>query len=205
MRGKKWLFLITTAAILLLWMGWLLLTAGREAALVRENVLRYHVVANSDSPADQALKIKVRDGLFESLRQLFADCETREEAISAARNAAPRLETEARAILLAAGSEQNVQVTVGKSRFPTKDYGEMRFPAGEYEAVNVTIGSGGGKNFWCVLFPALCVGPAIASDRQEDAMAAVVGDGGVSFLERRTETQRLRFLLWEWIEKLQNP
>jgi hypothetical protein len=96
------------------------------------------------------------------------------------------------------GVEMPVEIEIGQRFFPTKDYGAFTFPAGQYQAVSIRIGEAQGKNFWCVLYPALCLSPAVADGKAADELAAVVGNGATAFLQKNTPSQKVRFALAEW-------
>lgn len=119
-------------------------------------VLRLHVLANSDSEDDQKLKILVRDGLIDVTKELFSDCKNVDEALQIAKNSKELLTKTAKGILEDKGCDSDVRVVVGKENYPEKNYGSLVFPKGEYLSVRVLIGEGKGKNWWCVLFPPLC-------------------------------------------------
>ena len=160
MMRKNWTFVLVPALLLAFSMLYLLLMGERDAAAVREGVLRFHVVAKSDSAEDQALKIKVRDGVFAMIEQLFSGCTDREEALEVAHDNEQVLKEEAERILRENGNQDPVTLEIGTRFFPTKAYGALSFPAGRYQAVSIRIGAAEGQNFWCVLYPALCEGPA---------------------------------------------
>ena len=199
---KTWIFLLVPALLLLSAMVYLLIAGERDASAVRQGVVRFHVVARSDSAEDQALKLKVRDGVFSLLKGLYADCGGQEEALGVARENQSLLQGEAERILKENGCEESVAVEVGDRFFPTKTYGSLSFPAGNYKAVSIRIGEAKGENFWCVLYPALCIAPAVAEARAEAEMIPVVGEEPTAFLQKSTQKQQIKFLLVEWFEKL---
>ena len=124
---------------------------------IREDVFRLHIIANSDSAADQALKYKVRDGLLAYTSVLFQDCRTREEAVAAAKNNTDKLRAYAQELVRENGSEDTVDAYVTAMPFTTRVYEEFTLPAGTYDALRIVIGRGEGHNWWCVLYPALCI------------------------------------------------
>lgn len=121
-----------------------------------EHVIRFHVVANSDAPEDQALKNQVRDAVLEEMKPLLEQSESIEETRGLLKNALPTIEEIAREVLASYQKDEEVQVTLGPSLFPTKRYGDVVLPSGEYEAVKIEIGEAIGQNWWCVMFPPLC-------------------------------------------------
>ncbi len=141
-----------------------------ECKEIRKSVLRMHVLANSDSEEDQALKLKVRDRLLKETEELFASAETKEDAENAAKEKIPYLEAAARDEIKKQGFDYDVRIEIGKAWFDTRHYGEITLPAGNYEAVNVYIGKGEGKNWWCVMFPQLCL-PTACGDELEGVLS----------------------------------
>lgn len=128
-----------------------------------ESVLRLHVIANSDDPSDQQLKLQVKDEIVAMMRAEFDDVEDPGQAKQIAIAQIPRIENTAADVIARSGYDYPVKVTVGEYPFPAKSYGNMIFPPGDYQAVRVVIGEGQGKNWWCVLFPPLCL--VASSDR----------------------------------------
>lgn len=180
--GKRRLF---TAALLLGLCAALAFEALSLNALsgeIRENLLRLHIVANSDSPADQQLKIKVRDRLLKEGRLFLGNAETKEQAEQIIRASLPYLTDAARDELEKNGCGDGVCVTLGQSDFSTRKYDGITLPAGEYEALRVVIGRGEGKNWWCVMFPPMCVsaGCEVASDGER--VEEILSDGGAELV-----------------------
>lgn len=141
-------------------------TAGMQNA-VAEGVLRLHIVANSDSDYDQSVKLKVRNRILADCGYLFQDCRTAEESALVAKRHSREIQKAAEAELRKYGVLQPVSVRVEETRFPTKEYGAVRLPAGAYTALNVRIGTAQGRNWWCVLYPPLCLtGDAVKADEE---------------------------------------
>ncbi len=198
---KNWTFVLVPALLLAFSMLYLLLMGERDAAAVREGVLRFHVVAKSDSAEDQALKIKVRDGVFAMIEQLFSGCTDREEALEVAHDNEQVLKEEAERILRENGNQDPVTLEIGPRFFPTKAYGALSFPAGRYQAVSIRIGAAEGQNFWCVLYPALCIAPAVAEEGAEQELAAAIGQKSTDFLKKSNDKQEIKFFLVERFEQ----
>lgn len=158
------LLLVWTGAVMIA-AGMLNLTArpataafqsGTDAAYLQENLIRLHVVANSDSEADQTLKRAVRDAILAEVTPLFASTRTRAEAEAAIRQAMDRIEAVANRVIREQGQQYPVHAEVGQFAFPARFYGELFVPAGQYSALRVAIGEAKGANWWCVLFPPMC-------------------------------------------------
>lgn len=130
------------------------------SARIRQEVLRLHVLANSDSDEDQSLKLKVRDRILSEAGTLFYQAETESSARKAAEESLPLIEAAAKAALKDAGAEGTVRVKVTRQFFDTRVYDGFTLPAGQYDAVQVILGEGKGHNWWCVLYPPLCLSTA---------------------------------------------
>lgn len=165
---------------------------------VRSDVLRLHVIANSDCSADQQLKLMVRDAVLERGAQLFDGTVTADEARRKIEPHKAELEAAAREVIERAGYDYPVSVNVVNEYFATRCYGSLTMPAGRYTAVKVVIGEGAGRNWWCVMFPPLCL-PA-AQDRGGN-LDAFFDDGELKVVESSGRYEP-RFKIVEIIEKL---
>ncbi len=123
---------------------------------IADSVFRLHVIANSDSDADQNLKYIVRDHLLDYMNTLCENCTSKEEAISIANQHIENFKEIALNTIEDEGFDYSVNVTIGNFEFPTKHYGDISLPAGYYDALKVEIGEAKGQNWWCVMFPPLC-------------------------------------------------
>lgn len=121
-----------------------------------EEVLRFHVLANSDSEEDQELKLKVRDGVLDYLESEMPRTESSGETALWVRENIDAIEEVSRGIVKAEGADDPVNAAVTTCWFPDKSYGDVTFPAGNYEALRIEIGAAKGHNWWCVLYPNLC-------------------------------------------------
>lgn len=137
--------------------------ASAQEGKLSDSVLRLHVIANSDDPADQALKLAVKDDIVRYMQAEFVDVSDVAAAIALAQKDLPQIKRIAEQRIKSSGYQYPVEVYVGEYEFPLKSYGNMVFPQGQYQAVRVVIGAGEGKNWWCVLFPPLCL--VSSSDR----------------------------------------
>lgn len=133
-----------------------------------ENVVRLHVIANSDTEEDQAVKLMVRDAVLEEAAKWYDGAQTMEEASSLLCTHLESLAQTARETLAQQGMEYSANVQMTEMYFSTRDYGTFRLPAGRYRTLRVTLGEGKGHNWWCVVFPTLCL-PA-AEGSEEDAL-----------------------------------
>lgn len=121
-----------------------------------QNLVRLHVVANSDSAPDQALKLKVRDAIIEFMKDKLANSKDINETRAIINANLENIEKVSSKIIKENNSSYGVKASMGNYSFPTKTYGDIALPAGEYQALKVVIGDGAGANWWCVLFPPLC-------------------------------------------------
>lgn len=171
-----------------------------EAALAG-SVIRLHVLANSDSAEDQALKLKVRDRVIEETDGIFTDSENVVGAKSKIEDNIDFIKDIAKDEIRKNGYDYDVNVSLGMSDFPTKEYGNIILPAGSYEALKIEIGNAKGKNWWCVLFPPLCfvdetcVTPSSeAMDKIEDSL----GEDGKEFVSKdKSSSVEFRFKTYE--------
>lgn len=124
---------------------------------IYSDVLRLHVIAESDGCEDQALKLKVRDAVLTCVSQKVADCTSFEEAYSVVEEMRQEILVAAQTCVIQNGSDCKVSLKLGKERYPRRDYGNAVLPAGVYPSLQVILGEGKGKNWWCVLFPTACV------------------------------------------------
>nr|MDD6335123.1 stage II sporulation protein R [bacterium] len=156
MRKQVWIaFLFLLLAAGGVWAG--AMSRRRLQALATDGVLRLHVIGASDDEDDQRRKLLVRDSLLAVYGQDLAACQTAEEASRTVSLLSADMEATARAALRADGREQDVVVRQVYEHFPTRNYNGQVYPAGVYHAVKVLIGPAKGHNWWCVLFPPLCV------------------------------------------------
>lgn len=137
---------------------------GYECEKIRNDVIRLHVIANSDSEADQRVKLKVRDALLECGKEMFSgnvDVNNAEEKLNLYKKTL--IET-ADKVLAENGMEYKSDISLKEEYFATRQYEEFTMPAGEYLALKVILGEGSGKNWWCVMFPPLCL-PAASENK----------------------------------------
>ncbi len=187
-RLKRWevVFLVTIAFAVLCcsWLSW------RQAALA-DKMVRLHVVANSDSDADQTLKLQVRDAILAQASGYLEGVESADQAAEVLAGHLAELSETGRAVVRAAGLDYAVTATLETTYFPTKRYDGFALPAGEYRALRVVIGAGEGHNWWCVVFPTLCV--SAASDWQETAVSGGLSEDDVALMSGEDEGYVLRF------------
>ncbi len=171
---------------------------GASCGNIRKEVLRMHVIANSDSEADQAVKLQVRDAVLAAGKDLFDGTLTADETETVLESDKQVLQNAAETVLRENGFDYGVRVEIGKDFFSTRTYdGSVTLPAGEYEAVRVILGEGKGQNWWCVMFPPLCL-PAAEADAE---LQNVLPENEVQITERNPRYEA-RFKIIEIFEKL---
>lgn len=160
--------IISSSLALVVGVASVIIPFNKKCDNIRNSVFRLHIIANSDSSSDQELKLKVRDGMLTLAEELFRDATNSFEAQEIAEQNIEILQQNAIKTLRENGYESEVTVSVGKAWFGTREYENFTLPAGEYDALRIVIGEGEGKNWWCVMFPAVCL-PAAKGDI-EDAL-----------------------------------
>ena len=132
---------------------------------IRENVLRLHILANSDSENDQALKLKVRDAVLNVSDEVFFGCNNEADAVKAAEKMSGFITEVAQNEVYKNGYSYEVRVEIADTWFERRTYDDFTLPAGNYEALRIIIAEGKGHNWWCVMFPAVCI-PAVTERNQ---------------------------------------
>lgn len=162
-----------------------------------EDVMRVHILANSDSAADQSLKLAVRDRVLEQCSDYFEDCENKYQAMRVTEEHLAEIECLAESEIRRHGFDYPVKAQVGQAYFNTRYYDKFTIPAGWYDSLRLTIGDGGGQNWWCVMYPTLCVGAAT-----EDTMKEELSDGEYRVVT--SDKLDFRFKLVEYWEDFLN-
>ena len=164
---KRWELALMLGVLCALVLGvWL----SREQQELADSVIRLHVIANSDSSGDQALKLAVRDQVLAQAEDLYPEGASLEEAQKALEGHLAALAAAGRAVVEEQGYDYPVTAPITPCWFPTQEYEDFALPAGEYTALRIVIGEGEGRNWWCVAFPPLCLGAA--SETVEEAAQA---------------------------------
>ena len=211
LQNKK----ILLAALLIGLAGTLFFTGLNTVRLKRENreikarldreiqqgiageVFRLHVIANSDTEKDQELKLKVKTRIVEYLKEILGEDAGLEETKEAVLTHLTEIEQEAENLIEEQGFDYPVEVVVEKTYFPEKTYGDCTFPAGEYEALKVKIGSAKGQNWWCVLYPSLCflddTYGIVTEEKKEDLKEVLTAEEFQEILGDSREKKKLRF------------
>lgn len=134
---------------------------------ISEKVFRIHILANSDSKEDQNLKLKVRDKILDYAKNEFVSAQNKEDVIVLSENSLDKIKNVAESEIKNLGYDYKVKVGIVNMHFNTRQYGNITLPAGNYDALRVIIGNGQGKNWWCVMFPSICIGSCQSEDKTD--------------------------------------
>ena len=173
-----------------------------SAQSVKDDVVRLHILANSDSKIDQEIKLKVRNALLETNASILSDSVTTENAKEHFENSKDILLQTAEEALKENGFDYNVKITLQKEYFKTRAYGDLTFPAGQYTALKVILGKGEGENWWCVMFPPLCVPAADGIETNENTTDYLTPNG--EKIINSGDKYIVKFKLLEIYEELRN-
>lgn len=191
MKLYKWELALLAGLFLAISSG-ALASFAQDCGEVRSSVLRLHILANSDQPCDQQIKLEVRDAILEQFGAELGAASGKQEAQQLLDGLLPQMEETACRVIAADGYSYPVQARQVRMYFETRSYGDITLPAGIYDAVRVTIGEAQGHNWWCVLYPPVCVYSA-ASSEQLQALSMDEASGQSPLYEPR-------FKIVEWIE-----
>lgn len=170
---------------------------AKQCDSIRNKMLRMHVIANSDSEKDQELKLKVRDAVLLAGKEVFDGSITADEAQEKIIPHISYLEQVAKKVIIENGFDYDVNITVQKEFFDTRVYdNSVTLPAGYYTAVKVIIGEGEGKNWWCVMFPPMCLPTVSSKGGTEDVLNSQENE-----IVTNSGKYKVRFKIVEWYER----
>ncbi|MBR5441823.1 MAG: stage II sporulation protein R [Clostridia bacterium] len=172
---------------------------------VRSSVVRLHVIANSNSVRDQQVKLRVRDALLNKNNAMLSGTVNKDNAVEYFRSSRDDLLATANEALRLNGCDYTADITLGTEYYSTRQYGELTFPAGEYTSLRVVLGEGQGKNWWCVMFPPLCIPVAGDIEAEESKAADALSPGGeeiISSNEKYVIKLRLLEIYEEFMQSL---
>lgn len=164
---------------------------------LKSGVLRLHIIANSDSAVDQKLKLTVRDEILKNSELIFDEACDLNSAIICAEDKLQTVRNIANSVISKSGKDYSATAYVGETYFETREYEDFTLPAGEYTSLIVKLGEGEGKNWWCVVYPAVCL-PAADGDLSES-----VSEKGVN-IAKNPQKYVMRFKIIEWYENLRS-
>lgn len=186
-RLKKWELAFLMALCITLLSG---LWANREQSQLADKLVRLHVIAVSDDETEQAVKLEVRDAVLEYLTPLLDSCEDSQSAEEVISENLSGIENAA----LSRSGGRDVTVTLGRENYPTRHYTDFSLPAGEYESLRVVLGEGEGHNWWCVVFPPLCLESALDDGGSAET---VLSDSDVALITGENSGYELKFRVLE--------
>lgn len=197
---KKSVLILLSALLLLI--ALLSILPVHSESLIYDEVLRLHVIANSDSDADQELKLLVRDAILEKTQKILKNVKSREEAEKIISENSALLENIAIETVRKNQFDYPVTLELGKEKYPTKNYESCAFPSGEYLSLRIKIGEASGQNWWCVLFPPLCL--SAATDKDAFTSVGITDSQYQIITETDNPKYKIRFKLLESFEQLIN-
>ncbi|SHH95221.1 stage II sporulation protein R [Sporobacter termitidis DSM 10068] len=195
MKLKKWELALMFALAVTFLCGAAL---SKDQDNLSEKLIRLHVVANSDSDADQALKLKVRDKILSDITVLLNGVTDRDEAVGLINAHMDEIVADSKQVVTSEGYDYNVTGKIAVEEFPTREYDTFSLPAGKYTSLRVVIGAGAGHNWWCVIFPPLCT-TAATSDAQT---LKILTDDQVKLITKDKPEYVLKFKSIELLDKL---
>lgn len=164
---------------------------------ISNDVFRLHILANSDSKEDQNLKIKVRDAVLKQTDNLYKNADSKETAISLTKQSLEKIRLSAQQTVFDNGYDYEVKAEITNMYFNTRHYDSVTMPSGDYDALRITIGKSQGKNWWCVMYPALCIGAATNLDELKENTT----QEEYNILDSKGKYE-YKFLLLEYIQKI---
>ncbi len=179
--------------------------ASSVSSDISDSVFRLHIVANSDSDEDQALKLLVRDNVLDYMKEIASDVSSKDEAISVISEHLNDFYDIAIQTIRGEGYDYDVCLTIGEFDFPTKEYGDISLPAGIYDALKIEIGNAEGHNWWCVMFPTLCfvdVSSGSLDNDSKDVLESSLTDEEFSLISEDSFEVNFKFKVVEFFENI---
>ncbi len=193
---------------------------AKECEDMPQRLFRLHILANSDSEEDQQLKYDLRDYLLQDMSDIFKDCQSATQAKFAAKENLSQIAEKSALFVKEKGYDYKVTASVENIYFTTRRYGSTVVPAGNYDSLRIVIGEGEGHNWWCVMFPPLCLGAVeeyvtsdedlimcrnkVESSNHHNVSSNSTISNKTSRIIEQDQPVEVRFALFEWIEKLFN-
>ena len=169
---------------------------------IYDSVVRLHVIANSDEDADQELKLKVRDAILQEGEDIFINCESKDVAVSRIEENKEKLTNIAENVIESEGYSYSVKIEIGEEEYPTRNYESACFPSGSYTSLRIIIGEGKGQNWWCVLYPPMCLSAATKSSTEDAFISVGLNKDQYGIItETDSFTYKARFKILEVIDE----
>ncbi len=207
MQNRLTVFLLTFSILTALMLPMSALLPSPEDGQLYDNIIRLHVLANSDSAKDQSLKLKVRDGVLNTVAGLLDRVKDRTEAEAILSDNIAVIESAAANVLYAENSPYTVYATLTEEAYPTREYENYTLPAGTYTSLRILIGEAEGQNWWCVLFPQLCIGvskdaQAVALVDDNELLEAGLTPSQIRIITGNSPDIVVKFRLLEFFERI---
>ncbi len=205
MRNSFFVFLLIFSVLTALMLPISALFPTMDDAGLYENIIRLHVIANSDTEKDQGLKLTVRDKVLEYTSELLSGIKDKAEAEAVLSENLCVLENIAAEAIASEGIYYTVDVTLSEESYPTREYEGFTLPAGSYTSLRVLIGDANGKNWWCMLYPSLCVGAVTKADSpvlidEDEFIEAGLTPGQVKIITGNSPDIKIKFRILEFIK-----
>ena len=174
---------------------------------ISSNVFRLHVIANSNSDEDQALKYKVRDNILEYMKEITNNVKSKEEIIKIIEDNKNSFRNVALNTIKNQGYDYDVNVEIGNFEFPTKTYGDISLPCGYYDALKIEIGEAEGKNWWCVMFPPLCfvdITSSVVPDDSKHILESNLDEEEYDLISTNSTEMEIKFKIVELFNNVRN-
>ena len=165
---------------------------------IKDDVFRLHILANSDSDEDQSLKLKVRDEILSFTESLYKNSGSKEEALRLTKDNLQAIANRAKQVIYDSGYNYSVTAEISQEYFDTRTYENVTMPSGTYQALRIIIGEGKGHNWWCVMYPSLCVG----ASTDYEALEKNMNDSEIQLLTKEKCTYKFKIV--EYFEKLKS-
>lgn len=165
---------------------------------IKDDVFRLHILANSDSDEDQSLKLKVRDEILRFTESLYKNSGSKEEALRLTKDNLQAIANRAKQVICDSGYNYSVTAEISQEYFDTRTYENVTMPSGTYQALRIIIGEGKGHNWWCVMYPSLCVG----ASTDYEALEKNMNDSEIQLLTEEKCTYKFKIV--EYFEKLKS-
>ena len=199
-------YIILGSILFLIISGSFLKTAAKGSMLplqqgLASELLRFHVVANSDSAEDQEIKMKIKEAVIDYLKPILSNTDSMDEAKTIISSKLEQIEAVAQEKLDQLSVSYGVTVELGVSSFPIKQYGDIVLPPGDYEALRIFLGDAEGKNWWCIMFPQLCFvdnAYAVVPEESKDKLKHVLTEEEYESIVQEQKVE-VRFRLFDWL------
>lgn len=192
--------------LFILFLTFIIITINSYASSVfndlSENFFRLHIIANSDSDIDQNLKLKVRDKVLEYMKQITQNVSSKQEAIKICQDHLEDFSSIAHNTIKEEGFNYNVSLKIGNFYFPTKHYGNISLPSGNYDALKIEIGNAEGQNWWCSLFPPLCfvdMSSGVIDEESKDLLKENLSEEDFAIITSDSGNIHLKFKIIEFL------